>query len=165
MQPVLVNTLPLLEAFLDSLTDIEGEPPSLYVDLEGNNLSRDGTLSLVTILVEPTEKMYLVDVTTLRSGAFDSAGSDGRSLRGILESSKIIKVSFGIRNDSDALYSLYGIHVRGIWDLQLMELASGNFQKRCVKGLAKCIESDSRFGHEEKARWQRVKERGRKLFQ
>jgi exonuclease 3'-5' domain-containing protein 1 len=164
MKSELINTSPLLKAFLDGLKDIEGEPPSLYVDLEGNNLSRLGTLSLVTVLVGPGEKVYLIDVTTLGRDAFDVAGSDGRSLRSILESSEIIKVFFDIRNDSDALYSLYGVHVRGIWDLQLMELASRNFQKRCVNGLAKCIERDSRIGYEEKAKWRRVKEKGRDLF-
>ncbi len=164
MKSELINTSPLLKAFLDSLINIEGEPPSLYVDLEGNNLSRDGTLSLVTVLVEPREKVYLIDVTTLGRDAFDDAGSDGRSLRNILESSEIIKVFFDIRNDSDALYSLYGVHVCGIWDLQLMELASRNFQKKCVNGLARCIEKDSQLGYAEKTEWRRVKEKGHDLF-
>lgn len=164
MKSELINTSVLLKAFLDGLNDIEGEPPSLYVDLEGNNLSRDGTLSLVTILVEPQEKVYLIDVTTLGKDAFDDTGSDGRCLRNILESSEIIKVFFDIRNDSDALYSLYDVHVSGIWDLQLMELASRGFQKKCVNGLAKCIEKDSRIGYGEKAEWRRVKEKGRNLF-
>ena len=164
MKSELVNTSPILKSFLDGLNDIEGEPPSLYVDLEGNNLSRVGTLSLVTILVEPREKVYLIDVTTLGRDAFNDVGSHGRSLRNILESSEILKVFFDIRNDSDALYSLYDVRVRGIWDLQLMELASRNFQKKCVNGLAKCIERDSRIGYEEKAKWQRVKEKGHELF-
>ena len=110
----MINTSPLLKSFLDGLNDIEGEPPSLYVDLEGNNLSRFGTLSLVTILVELREKVYLIDLTTLRRDAFNDAGSDGRSLRNILESNEIVKVFFDVRNDSDALYSLYGVRVRGI---------------------------------------------------
>ena len=45
-----------------------------------------------------------------------------------------------------------------------MELASRNFQKRCVNGMAKCIEKDSRIGYGEKAKWRRVKEKGRNLF-
>ena len=77
-------------------------------------MSRLGTLSLVTVLVELGEKVYLIDVTTLGRDAFDDAGSDGRSLRDILESSEIIKVFFDIRNDSDTLYSLYNVHVRRI---------------------------------------------------
>lgn len=114
MKSEMINSSSLLEVFLDGLKDIKDGPPSLYVDLEGNNLSRAGTLSLVTSLVEPQEKVYLVDVTTLGRDAFDDAGSAGRSLGDILESSKIIKVFFDIRNDTDALFGLYGIHVRGI---------------------------------------------------
>ncbi|KAK4904414.1 hypothetical protein LTR49_026124 [Elasticomyces elasticus] len=37
---------------------------------------------------------------------------------------------FDIRNDSDASFGLYDIHVAGIEDLQLMELASRNFMYR-----------------------------------
>jgi exonuclease 3'-5' domain-containing protein 1 len=164
MKSELIDTSSLLKAFLEGLTNIEGEPPSLYVDLEGNNLSRDGTLSLVTILVEPRDKVYLIDVTTLGRDAFDVTASNGSSVRSILESDDIIKVFFDIRNDSDALYSLYGVRVRGIWDLQLMELASRDFAKKNVNGLARCIERDSRIGYREKARWQMVKDQGRKLF-
>ncbi len=164
MKSELINTSPLLTVFLDSLKDIEGEPPSLYLDLEGNNLSRLGTLLLVTVLIKPRDKVYLIDVTTLGRDAFDVAGSDGRSLRSILESSKIIQVFFDIRNDSDALFSLYDVKVRGIWDLQLLQLASREFSKRCVNGLAKCIERDSRIGYAEKQKWQTVKMKGRSLF-
>ena len=45
-----------------------------------------------------------------------------------------------------------------------MELASRNFQKRCVNGLAKCIQEDCQIGYEEKAEWWRVKEKVRDLF-
>lgn len=164
MHSELIDTAPALIAFLDGLGECKGQLPSLYVDLEGNNLSRSGTLSLITILVEPQQKVYFVDVTTLKKEAFDTTGSKKRSIRSILESKEIIKVFFDIRNDSDALFSLYGVRVDGIEDLQLIELASRDFSKRCVSGLAKCIEKDSAIGYVEKRDWQRVKERGRTLF-
>ena len=133
----------------------------MVLDLEGNNLSRHGSLSLVTILVAPRKKVYLVDVTTLTHDAFDSAGSDGSTLRSILESSEVF---FDIRHDFDALFSLYGVRVQGIEDLHLMELALRNFNRRHINGLAKCIERDSRLGFAEKRAWQRTKEKGRELF-
>lgn len=102
------------------------------------------------MLVEPQHKLYLIDVTTLGNKAFDTSGSGNRSLKTILESKYIVKVFFDIRNDSDALFSLYGICVDGVEDLQLMELASRNFSKRCVNGLAKCIEGDSSIEYTEK---------------
>lgn len=113
MQPNLIDTTTALVTFLDGLGECKGQPPSLYIDLEGNDLSRQGTLSLVTILVEPQQKLHLIDVTTLKGQAFDTCGSDSRTLKDILESKEIIKVFFDIRNDSDALFSLYGIEI--IW--------------------------------------------------
>ncbi|KAK0886916.1 hypothetical protein LTR02_017710 [Friedmanniomyces endolithicus] len=43
--------------------------------LEGNNISRNGTLALVTILLEPRGNIYLVDVTKLGREAFTTAGA------------------------------------------------------------------------------------------
>lgn len=164
MQSKLIDSVGALETFLDGLPESKAGPLRLYVDLEGNNLSRNGTLSLVTILVESEKKVYLIDVTTLQQDAFNIGGSKGRTLREVLESSVTIKVFFDIRNDSDALHSLYGIRVAGIEDLQLMELASRGFSRRCVNGLAKCIERDTALGSTERQRWQKVKDRGRELF-
>lgn len=135
MEPGFLDTPAALGNFLSRLGDCDGQPPRFYMDLEGNNLSRLGTLSLITILLEPEGTVHLVDVTTLGQQAFTVSGQDGRTLQGILESSSIIKIFFDIRNDSDALFSLHGIRVAGIEDLQLMELASRNFAKRHISGL------------------------------
>lgn len=94
MHSELIDTAAALIAFLDSLGECTGQPPSLYVDLEGNNLSRSGTLSLITILVEPQQKVYFVDVTTLNKEAFDTTGSKKRSIRSIL----------GVEGDSQGLF-------------------------------------------------------------
>lgn len=47
MESEMIDTLPALRAFLNDIP-VATDPPTLYVDLEGNNLSRHGTLSLVT---------------------------------------------------------------------------------------------------------------------
>jgi len=164
MQSELIDTISSLQSFLDKVIGDASKPLILYVDLEGKKLSRNGTLSIVTIFVESEKKVYLVDVTTLQYDAFDTAGLKGSTLRAVLESDNIIKVFFDIRRDSDALFSLYGVSVGGIEDLQLIELASRTFDKRFVKGLAKCIERDSTIGHEEKKAWKSGKDKGRKLF-
>ena len=160
----MIDSPQALKAFLGSLPDLEGPTPSLYIDLEGNNLSRKGTLSLVTILVEPRHTVHLVDVTGLGKLAFHTAGPDGKTLKHILESQEIVKVFFDIRNDSDALFGLFDIRVKGIEDIQLMELASRGFQKRHVNGLAKCIERDSNLPFAVRREWRASKERGHKLF-
>ena len=164
MDPQTISTVSDLKDFLDKLPSCNDDIPSLYIDLEGNNLSRSGTLSLLTILVEPRRTIYLIDVTTLGREAFTTASSNQRTLQYILESNDIIKVFFDIRNDSDALFGLYGIRVAGIQDLQLMELAARRSSKRCVNGLARCIEQDAQLGIAEQRTWKAVKERGRDLF-
>lgn len=87
MESQLIDTVEGIRAFLDRLDDTTSR---VYVDLEGANLSRKGTLSLMTILVEAHKKVYLVDVTTLQNAAFDTVGpaEQSRSLRGVLESSE-----------------------------------------------------------------------------
>jgi len=96
--------------------------------------------------------------------AFDTPTADGSTLRQLLESITITKVFFDIRDDSDALYSLYGVNVAGVEDIQLMELASRNFSGRCVHGLAKCIENDAKVDYETRRNWRNVKDHSRRLF-
>ncbi|KAF2475949.1 uncharacterized protein BDR25DRAFT_300827 [Lindgomyces ingoldianus] len=86
------------------------------------------------------------------------------SLKDILESADIPKVFFDIRNDSDALYSLYGISVNGIIDIQLLELATRKSSKSYVAGLAKCIEKDSNASAGTKMAWHRTKDSVGRLY-
>nr|POF11242.1 hypothetical protein CFP56_76042 [Quercus suber] len=164
MQPQLVDTEQAIKDLINTLPHRDHGVPSLYLDIEGQNLSRDGTISLLTILVEAQQEVYLVDVTVLKESAFNTAAADGRTLRSILESDSVTKVFFDIRNDSDALFGLFGIQVKGVEDLQLLELASRGFNRRRVNGLARCIEQDAGLGWTERQTWMTVKDRGRKLF-
>jgi len=139
-------------------------PPSLYVDLEGINLSREGSISILQIYVAPKKRTYLVDIHTLGSVAFDTADERGHTLRSVLQSPSIPKVFFDVRNDSDALFSHFKIDLAGVVDLQVMEFATRTFGKRYVNGLAKCIERDLELSHTQRAECQRVKDAGLKLF-
>lgn len=159
----MIDTLPALRAFLNDIP-VATDPPTLYVDLEGNNLSRHGTLSLVTIMVEPRHTMHLIDVTTLKKDAFTTADEGSNTLQQILESSSITKVFFDVRRDSDALFHLFGVRVAGIQDLQLMEIATRSSAKRFLSGLAKCVEKDARLAFSEKVQWQATKNKGHRLF-
>jgi len=88
----------------------------------------------------------------------------GNSLKSILETPKIPKVFFDIRNDSDALYSQYHICVDGIIDVQVLELATRNSSKEFVAGLARCIEKDSTVSGDVKRISQRTKESVGQLY-
>jgi exonuclease 3'-5' domain-containing protein 1 len=106
----------------------------------------------------------LVDIHTLGDKAFSTIGAGGQTLKGILESDSIPKVFLDVRNDSDALFSHFQIRLTGIHDLQLMELTTRNFSKRCVNGLAKCIERDIPLSVSERDAWKKTKEKGLNLF-
>lgn len=161
----LVDTVPVLSALIDTLKGLPREPPSIYIDLEGVNLSRHGTISILQLYIHPIKKVYLIDVLVLQEKCFSTPGTKSRlTLRDILESKSNPKVFFDVRNDSDALYSHFHIKLAGVVDLQLWELAARPFAGRFLKGLAKCIECDSPLSESEKLEFMQTKEKGKMLF-
>ncbi|KAI1269148.1 ribonuclease H-like protein [Xylariaceae sp. FL1019] len=161
----LLDTAEAVAAMVDKLHELPIHPPSLYVHLEGVDLSRHGTISILQIHVRTSHQNYLVDVKTLGETAFSTQGTrTSTTLKAILESPLIPKVFFDIRNDSDALYSHYQIKVQGIQDLQLMELATRFGHKDFVTGLKKCIERDLPMTRTERLNWIKTKDEGLKLF-
>ena len=71
---------------------------------------------------------------------------------------------FDVRNDSDALFSHFGVDLKGIIDLQLIEFATRPNGGRFLKGLAKCISEENSLSFAERRQWTSVKEAGQKLF-
>ncbi|KAK7424557.1 hypothetical protein QQZ08_008567 [Neonectria magnoliae] len=138
--------------------------PSLFLDLEGVSLCRHGSLSILTIHVLAERHTYLVDVHTLGTSAFSVASPDGTTLKTILESPHIAKVFFDVRNDSDALYALYGIDLKAVEDVQLMENAARPGRRRFVTGLEKTIQAYAPLTAAQKLAWRAAKERGAALF-
>lgn len=155
-------------ALSDMIDEFEGlpvKPPSLYMDLEGIKLSRQGSISILQIYVLPRDHTYLIDVHQLQHKVFSTTGRvHGTCLKAILEAKDIPKVFFDVRNDSDALFYHYQISLSGVNDIQLMELATRTFPRRCVNGLQKCIENDIGMSITEKFTWSTAKEKGMKLF-
>lgn len=145
LPPVFVDNLPEIGGLVDCVdarARNQDQHLVLYIDLEGENLSRDGTLYLLTLLICSSNHpalTYIVDIHTLGSSAFSTVGKLGKSLKDVLESSTIPKVFFDVRNDSDALYCHYGIGLNSVLDIQLMESASRPGRRAFVSGLAKCI--------------------------
>jgi exonuclease 3'-5' domain-containing protein 1 len=159
-----VDTCAAVADLIDALSDLPTSLPSLYVDVEGVNLSRHGSISILQLLVSPDNRTYLIDIHTLGDKAFSTAGATGQTLKGILESDSIPKVFFDVRCDSDVLFRHFGISLAGIHDIQLMELATRYLSKKFVYGLSKCIERDLSLTASEKQAWEGVKEKGRNLF-
>ncbi|KAF3400191.1 hypothetical protein F1880_008391 [Penicillium rolfsii] len=160
-----VDTESKMASLVVKLQDLPAKPPSLYIDLEGVNLSRHGCISILQIYILPLDKTYLVDIWSLQDKAFlPKASPNGHNLLSILESPDIPKVFFDVRNDSDALFSHFNIKLAGVIDLQLMQLATSSFRRRYVNGLDKCIERDASLTSSEYQIWKASKERGLKLF-
>jgi exonuclease 3'-5' domain-containing protein 1 len=161
---IVVDSATTLLSLLDNLISLAVDPPSLYLDLEGVKLGSHGSISIISLYIASIKKIYLIDIHRLGKTAFSTTNSNTTSLKTILESPTIPKVIFDIRNDSDALFSLFQISVDGIKDLQLMELATRKGSKDFVAGLAKCIEIDSPVSTAAKAEWQRTKEGTSRLY-
>lgn len=159
-----VDAIHALLPLLDTLNHLPTDPPSLFFDIEGVKLGRHGSMSLVSLYVAPQSTTYIIDVHILRAHAFHATDDTGNSLKALLENADIPKVFFDIRNDSDALYSLYGIRVNGVIDIQLLELATRKSSRDYVAGLAKCIEKDSTASAATKKRWHRIKDSVGRLY-
>lgn len=149
--PEWIATADELRDLLSRLSVSTTFPPDLYFDIHGENLSRNGHISFITIYDRSLEKVYFIDVGVMGLETFttyvnvkvtdrdgdiemkDESVEDKESkplrtrfvsLPAILQSEEIPKVFFDVRNDADVLFSLYDIKLGGVYDLQLMELAS-----------------------------------------
>ncbi|KAG2008782.1 hypothetical protein CC2G_014176 [Coprinopsis cinerea AmutBmut pab1-1] len=137
--------------------------PTIAVDLEGVKLNRYGRVCIVQMKLDVSNTVWLLDVTTLGSIAFDHADGVGRSVRWILQHPGIKKLFYDVRNDADALWNIYRIDMRNVLDLQILELAVRHSNKRPTRnlnGLARSIESYLNPSPQ----WKQVKEAGIRLF-
>lgn len=146
-----------------------GREVILAVDFEGVKLCRHGALCLVqmTCSDDPT-LVYVLDVYVLGARTFTMATPHGTSMKGLLEDQNIRKVWFDPRNDVDALYHQFGIMPRGIFDLQLAEVADRRkrgLNVHYVQGLYKCLTMCHSLTPEQKVFADRINTLGKSLFE
>lgn len=164
MSSLVADSIGLVKSMIHSIESSPLENPLLFVDLEGINLSRHGSIAILQILVPPNPVVNLVDVYTLKASAFETPSASGVTLKAILESEQYPKVFFDVRNDSDALYAHFKVDLRCIIDLQLLEFATRRSHGKFVSGLSKCISTDANLPLEARWAWTAVKDAGGKLF-
>ncbi|POS71266.1 hypothetical protein DHEL01_v210338 [Diaporthe helianthi] len=155
----IVSTSAQLRTFLSVI-----RPDStIYLDLEGKDLSRHGTLTIATILIQPENVLGVVDVLRLGETTFSTKTNDGRSLKSILEDPTIRKCVWDVRNDADALWAHFRVQLHGVLDVQLLENASRprGVDKRKLSGLGNAIKNDIKLGFWDRERWMRTKNEGR----
>lgn len=156
----LVGSISELRKFLAVLS----KSSALYLDIEGLNLSRHGTVAIITVLAHPSNEARLIDVSALGALAFSTESDNGKTLRSILEDRTICKYIWDVRNDANALWFHYGVRLCGIVDVQLLENASRSDDKTYLRGLNKCVQYDLSLGFMKMTRWLRTKEDVQKLM-
>lgn len=159
-----VDSVNALRTLVQSIEESPAYPPFLFVDLEGINLSRHGSISILQIFVPAIENVFIVDIHTLKGEAFETRSNTDMTLKVVLESSKIPKVFFDLRNDSDALFTHFQINLQCVVDIQLMEFVTRPYPGRYLRGLSKCIQEQAGLNWTQERQWQRVKDAGVKLF-
>jgi exonuclease 3'-5' domain-containing protein 1 len=158
----LISTIEALKAFLDPITSDQ----SRFIDLEGKDLSRYGTLSLISILVMPLGVISVIDVQTLGPEAFTTASKDGKTLKSILSNSKIAKYFWDVKDDADALWAHHQVDLQGVVDIQLLENASRlSHKKQFVSGPSKAITRDLSLTCNEKQKFIQAKDEVKKLME
>lgn len=142
---------------------------SVAVDFEGVKLCRHGVLCLVQMTISDNPRLvYVLDVHVLGRGAFTLLSPRGMSVKAVLENESITKVWFDPRNDVDALYHQFGIQPRGIFDLQLAEIATRRhrgFHVSYLRGLHKCLSECPQLKEEQKSFASQINEMGKELFE
>jgi len=141
----------------------------LAVDFEGVKLCRHGPLCLVQMMCNDDRNLvYVLDVHILGRRVFTLTAPQGTCMKGLLEEPSIRKIWFDPRNDVDALYHQFGIIPRGIFDLQLAEVAdrrNRGLNVYYVQGLQKCLVQCADLQHDQKVFADRINQLGKSLFE
>jgi exonuclease 3'-5' domain-containing protein 1 len=167
---LLVDTVAGVSAMLDILVvSSSAIRPTIFIDLEGVNLGREGELCLLAIHHTVSKRSFVVDVYCLGTSAFSAPASDGTTtLKTILESPTIAKGIFDVRNDSAALYHGFGVRLQSMHDIQLLEIVARpqlwGSSRRFRAGLDKVVRSHSNMTAAETAEWTVTKTLGVRLF-
>ena len=164
MSVQVIDSVESLAKLIDVIVELPVALPSLFVDLEGINLSRQGSISVIVLFTQPDSAVYLIDIHTLGATTFSTEGKANQSLKFIFESTTTPKVFSDVRNDSDALYSHFNTKLACVQDLQLMELATRTGSRKFVNGLGTCIARDASMTAAKKLEWTNNKRAGLRLW-
>ena len=121
-----VGEVTLLQVALAANDDASDPLPS---DVDGaddgadDKASSKASSTLASSNDPPSPTIFLFDVQALgRATLFESAS--GSKLKAALECPTSLKLMFDCRVDSDALFHQHGVSLRGVYDVQLADVAS-----------------------------------------
>ena len=112
------------------------------------------------LFVLPKNQVFLIDVFVLHENAFRTPNRSKQTCNRSSNLRWCRKFFFDVRNDADALFAHFQISMRGVHDIQLLEVATRSFPKEKLIGLRGCIESDAQLTAEAKGAWKATKQRG-----
>ena len=81
---IVVDFATTLLSLLNNHIILVVHPPSLYLDVEGLDLGRAGSISIISLYITPVKKTYLVDIQRLGTTVFSIMNSSTTSLKTIL---------------------------------------------------------------------------------
>ena len=70
IKTIIVDSVALLQSVIEEVMTLRTDTPSLFIDLEGCQLGRHGSISILTIYAPPNENVYLIDINRLGADAF-----------------------------------------------------------------------------------------------
>lgn len=139
----MVDSEAALQTFLSIIDTVAvGYEVDLFLDTEGRNgHGRDANLSLVLVKSASLNKTWALDAQVLGAKVFSTPSTMGkkRTFKQICEDEKIPKVCFDVKANSDSIYGRFGVHMRGVIDLQTMEIAVREDHRGYLHSLDRCI--------------------------
>lgn len=188
-----VNDFDQLYKLLLLLPHIKRWRPELACDCEGVNLSRNGSVTHLSIYILSFDHTWIICLHELNSAVLNTtirwsispedlpiplkpwreniaavfdASVNGTSLRRVLQSTKVGQLWFDIRADADALFKHYGIVLGHVMDIQILELVSRYGNRVMLHGLSKCVDLYGKYFMKESDRlkWLYWKRQGTRFF-
>lgn len=150
-------------ACADALGPLIERAEPVAVDFEGVALSRTGKLCLAQV-APASGPVLLLDISVMGAAAF----ARGR-LRELLEHPTLLKLIFDCRNDSDALRHQFGVHIRAVYDVQVVyclkrDQDNGGRRGAFLCGLQRALGDCPGLGLDARAALEEVKNAGKLLF-
>ncbi|KAL5334138.1 hypothetical protein BJX70DRAFT_402841 [Aspergillus crustosus] len=121
--------------------------------MEGVDDGRTSHLIFVTFYFATKSTVYLVDIMTLGKKAFQLYHRT--SLKSILSSPKIRKITFDVKAACKTTFNTYRVAPYNVEGVQLLHAAAATNNMRTLKWLKHCLECDSPFTPISVQRWQR----------
>lgn len=155
-----VRTADQVREMVTTLAQLPKDRPWMSFDIEAFELGHTSWPALIQICDHQKSVIYLVDSFVLQHETWDTATSDGTTLKSILEDPERKKLIYDCRQDSCCLfgdevaeYGKIGIKLRGIIDVQILHLLLMNEAPDLRKALPFSVEDMAGLPDKQLTEW------------